>query len=164
MVITPHAIVGAALANLIPDQPALGFGLAFLSHYALDMIPHKDYNIHAFLDKKTKKANSILKNTKTVLSFVSIVTDFIIALLLCIIFFVNDRKSLVLTLIGIAGAVLPDLFQFLFYKFKVQPLIFIQKIHDKLSFDSDKIDVFFGVFSQVIIPLAFLVTFCYVTL
>ena len=72
MILTPHSIVGAALANAFPDNPALGFGLAFASHYVLDMLPHTEYNISNLLDKDTKQLNSVFKNHKAALNLLSI--------------------------------------------------------------------------------------------
>jgi hypothetical protein len=42
MVATPHLLVGAALAQRARG-PAGAFALGVASHFALDLIPHKDY-------------------------------------------------------------------------------------------------------------------------
>ena len=53
MTLTPHSIVGAAIANLMPENPELGFAIAWASHYALDTIPHREYDIdHLFNNAK----------------------------------------------------------------------------------------------------------------
>jgi len=132
MILTPHAILGATLANIFPNEPALGFSLAFVSHYVLDVIPHADYDITGFLDKDTKTVKSIVNNIKGTLHFLCIIFDFSVAVLLCILFFVRDGKSLIITFIGILGGVLPDFFQFLYYKYKKQPWIFFQMVHKKV--------------------------------
>src|SRR3989344_505790 len=44
MMITPHVLVGAALAMKISNPFALVF-FAILSHFVIDMIPHHDYDI-----------------------------------------------------------------------------------------------------------------------
>jgi len=131
MILTPHAIIGASLANIFPNDPALGFGLAFFSHYVLDMLPHKDYDIDNFLETETKTVKSIFHNAGAALHLLFISLDFIVAVFLCFLFFVRDEKSLLLTLVGIVGGLLPDFFQFLYYKYKNQPWIFFQKIHDQ---------------------------------
>lgn len=41
MLSTPHLLVGAAIVGTI-KQPEIALPLAFLSHFALDMIPHWD--------------------------------------------------------------------------------------------------------------------------
>ena len=158
MILTPHAIVGAALANIFPNDPALGFGLAFLSHYALDMLPHTDYSINNFLEKETKTVKSVFKNAGAALHLLFITFDFILAIVLCILFFVRDERALLLTLVGIIGGLLPDLFQFLYYKYKNQPWIFFQKIHDKFHYnvvtEKEKI---WGTLAQFVLPIFVLI-------
>ena len=45
MILTTHAVVGAALASFVPSHPAAAFVLGFGSHFNLDAIPHVDYPI-----------------------------------------------------------------------------------------------------------------------
>ena len=45
MILTTHAIVGAALASFLPSHPIAAFVAGFASHFALDAIPHVDYPI-----------------------------------------------------------------------------------------------------------------------
>jgi hypothetical protein len=48
VVITPHATVGAALGKTLARQrPLLALGLGVLSHYLLDQVPHRDYDLYA---------------------------------------------------------------------------------------------------------------------
>lgn len=42
MVITPHALAGAALAP--PRRPVSALFLGMASHYGLDAVPHRDYD------------------------------------------------------------------------------------------------------------------------
>jgi len=44
MLYTPHFLVGAVILKYIPN-PAIGLPLALLSHIALDLIPHNDFDI-----------------------------------------------------------------------------------------------------------------------
>lgn len=44
MLYTPHFLVGAAILKYFPN-PVIGFPLALLSHVALDLIPHNDFDI-----------------------------------------------------------------------------------------------------------------------
>lgn len=41
MLSTPHLLVGAAIVKIVPD-PIISLPLAFMSHFALDYIPHWD--------------------------------------------------------------------------------------------------------------------------
>ena len=47
MILTTHAVVGAALASFVPSHPAVAFVLGFGSHFILDAIPHVDYPIRS---------------------------------------------------------------------------------------------------------------------
>ena len=163
MILTPHAIVGAAITNLIPSDPALGFGLAFASHYVLDMLPHTDYDISGFIDDKTKTVKPLFKNTKSALHILFISLDLIVAISICFLIFVRDKQSLYLTLVGIVGCLLPDFFQFLYFKYKNQPWIFYQKIHDK--FHHPKIvnkttkEKIIGTSLEIILPIFFIIIY-----
>jgi hypothetical protein len=45
MILTTHAVVGAALATFLPSHPVIAFAVGFASHFVLDAIPHVDYPI-----------------------------------------------------------------------------------------------------------------------
>jgi hypothetical protein len=47
LTLTTHAIVGGAIASLMPAHPWLGLSLAFASHFLLDALPHWDYPIRS---------------------------------------------------------------------------------------------------------------------
>jgi hypothetical protein len=154
MILTPHAILGAVLANAFPDDPALGFGLAFASHYVLDMLPHTDYDISNFLDTKTKTVKSVINDTRSAFHLLYIAADFVAAGFICFILFVRNPQSLFLTFVGLFGALIPDFFQLLYYKFKGEPWLFYQKIHDKLhGLIKVKNEKFWGTFLQIFIPI-----------
>lgn len=53
MLSTPHLLVGAAIVKAIPN-PAISLPLAFLSHFALDSVPHWDGSPKAPFNNKTK--------------------------------------------------------------------------------------------------------------
>ncbi len=55
MVLTSHILAGAAIATRI-NNPILGFVLAFLSHYFLDFIPHREYLIKNVKEKQWSKS------------------------------------------------------------------------------------------------------------
>lgn len=46
-ILSTHAVVGAAIAALMPDHPALAFVSRIASHFAVDAIPHWDYPLRA---------------------------------------------------------------------------------------------------------------------
>jgi hypothetical protein len=124
------------------------------------MLPHTDYDIKRFLDTKSKTIHSIFKNAGSAMHFFTIVFDLLFAVLLCVLLFVRDEKTAVITLIGIIGGVLPDFLQFLYYKYKVEPWIFIQKIHDKFHFDIEtKHNLILGIFVQILVPILVLIIY-----
>jgi hypothetical protein len=43
MILSTHAIVGAALASLMPSHPIAAFAAGFASHFVIDSTPHWDY-------------------------------------------------------------------------------------------------------------------------
>ena len=105
MTLTPHAIVGAAIASTIPDQPLLGFSLAFLSHFVLDAIPHWDYKLSSMTEDKANKINNNMKIGRDFyFDLLKIGPDFSLGLILAYLLFAN--------LVGALGAVFPDLLQF----------------------------------------------------
>ena len=162
MVLTPHSIVGAAIANLIPENPELGFALAYASHYAIDMIPHRDYDIDHFFDKEKKTFKSVFKNAKARFNLLVVGLDFLIGVGICFLLFVRNRQSLILTLVGIVGGVLPDVLQFIYYTFKKQPWIFFQKIHDIFHNQDKMMDrPMKGTLVQIVTILVFLVIYFY---
>src|SRR3990172_4266767 len=52
MLSTPHLLVGAAIVKIIPE-PTIALPLAYLSHFALDSIPHWDGSPKTPFNKKT---------------------------------------------------------------------------------------------------------------
>ena len=51
MLSTPHLLVGAAIVKVVPD-PIISLPLAFMSHFALDSLPHWDGSPKAPFSKK----------------------------------------------------------------------------------------------------------------
>ncbi len=128
MVLVTHAIVGAAIANVMPNHPILGFSVAFLSHYLLDAIPHAEYDISGLVDSKNK---SLFKLNKRGMMHIFIIgADFLAGIALSIFFFARNDQRLYITLLGLIGGILPDFLQFIYLKYKRQPWKFFQKLHD----------------------------------
>ncbi len=149
MILIPHAIVGAAIANLLPKHKILGFTLALASHYALDMIPHSEYKLDGFFDEDSKSIKSIWNNTQAQFHLFRVVLDLLIGTILCAILFIRGEQSFFLTSLGIFAGLLPDFFQFLYFKYKKQPFVFLQKIHDFFHNSKKDHSLFWGSASQV---------------
>jgi hypothetical protein len=52
MTLLTHAIVGGAIASLMPSHPVLAFVIGVASHFAIDAIPHVDYPIYSISVKR----------------------------------------------------------------------------------------------------------------
>ena len=117
MVLSSHAVIGAAIAQVVPANPALGFGLAIISHFILDMIPHWDYPLSS-LEKPTdgNKLNQRFKlSPALVADFMKTGADLLIGSILALVIFYPVNKAAAWALLaGVTGAVLPDFLQFVF--------------------------------------------------
>ena len=61
MILSAHILTGAAILSKTTN-PILGFLFAFLSHYLLDFLPHREYSIDNILKKEWKQTkNEFLK-------------------------------------------------------------------------------------------------------
>jgi hypothetical protein len=82
MILSTHAIVGGAVASLLPSHPMPVAALGFASHFAIDAIPHWDYplrsisvksgadNMHLKLDRRlTPSMNRAIFRGVTVIVF-----------------------------------------------------------------------------------------------
>jgi len=163
MVLTAHSLVGAAVANLFPQDPALGFLLAYGSHYAIDMIPHRDYDLDGFFEVEPKTVGSLFRNAKARLNMLMIGFDFCVGAGLAIFLFVSNRQTLIVTLLGILGGVLPDFLQFLYHASKKAPWTLTQSVHNFFHTDNHmKQQSFLGTMTQI--TTVALVLVCYFAL
>ncbi len=140
MLLTPHLLVGAAIASRI-NLP-LGLVLAFLSHYLLDFFPHSEYSIKNIQQKLWGKSLP---------EFLKIFLDISIGVFL--IFIIS--KNFFLAGTGGFFAILPDglIFLGLIFPNKLLKLhhTFMRKIH---FFKDKKISLFWEIFCQSLIIVA----------
>jgi len=120
MTLTAHAAMGAVIGEAI-GNPLLGFVVAIIIHFLVDIIPHGDTfisNNYRVLKRRRKQA----------LAYVTV--DAICAILF-ILFIVNVRDVALIRSIslGIFGSVLPDLLVGLFDITKTKYLRWIFKLH-----------------------------------
>lgn len=143
MILTPHLLVGAALAAKIHPL-ALAAILALLSHYLLDAVPHWDYSTRAVIEKRWRNSLPV---------FLKIFFDFLLGIF--VIFML--AKNVPLAFAGAFFAVLPDaitpLFIILFSGNKL-----LQKhhfLHDRIChwFRGKKIPLLWKLTSQIIIAV-----------
>jgi hypothetical protein len=127
MILTTHAIVGAALASFLPSHPAAAFVAGFASHFALDAIPHVDYPI---------KSRSVNPRIGAPMAFdrallqdaVTIGFDGLFGIMAALFLF-STVASFWAILMGAIGAILPDPLQFVHTRFPHEPLRTLQRFH-----------------------------------
>lgn len=134
MILTSHALVGAAIASLFPQSPILGFSGAFISHFMLDAIPHWDYPLKS--DSINPSIGSkIVLNKPFFIDTITIGGDIVLGLLLSLVIF-NDTPPWIIIL-GASGGILPDPLQFVYTRFKREPFITLQKFHAWIQRDNN---------------------------
>jgi hypothetical protein len=133
MTLTTHAIAGAAIAQLFPEHIVLAFCAGFVSHFILDSIPHWDYKIYSANEPKdwNKKLETTISSKGPVFYYdlFRIGSDFWIGILLSLILFSGLQTSPWVTLAGALGAILPDPLQFVYWKLRKGPIVYLQKFH-----------------------------------
>lgn len=127
MTLATHALIGAAAASFVPQNPALGFALGFASHFAADAIPHWDYpiysaSVHPNIGAPMKLDMRLLRDA------LDIGLDAALGLALAIYFFATPA-ALSAILAGAIGGILPDPLQFVYAHFKHEPFIALQRFH-----------------------------------
>lgn len=131
MTLTTHAIVGAAAAKLFPQHYVLAFSAAFVSHFLIDAIPHWDYHLRSFKRDEDNPLNSdMVFGLNFILDMLDISFDFFLAIILPLLIFGSlEFSQLLIVFCGVVGGVLPDALQFVYFKFRHEPLISLQKFH-----------------------------------
>ena len=103
MILTIHAVAGAAVANQFQNK-LIAWVLAFLSHFLLDAIPHREYSLEnvkfGFRSRKFWKLAA------------KVLFDLLLGFILIIIF-TKQRSNLIHNLFGGFCALIPDGLTFL---------------------------------------------------
>jgi hypothetical protein len=91
MILSVHAIFGAAVASLVPTHPVLGFSLGFVSHLALDAIPHRDYDLISVESDKDREVRfiDIEEKYKLMRDMFFVSSDALVGLFLSFLLFYN---------------------------------------------------------------------------
>jgi hypothetical protein len=146
MILTTHAVVGAALASFVPSHPAAAFVLGFGSHFILDAIPHVDYPIRS--RSVNPKIGAPMRFDRALLEDVlAIGSDGLFGMLISLLLF-STPGNLWAVLMGAVGAMLPDPLQFAFTRWPHEPLRTLQRFH-RWAHSKMKIDnVALGVSTQ----------------
>ncbi len=161
MILATHAIVGAAAGRLF-DNPWLSFAAGYVSHLAIDAIPHSQYKLTSHTrDKANPLSEDMIIDRRFVGDIIKIAIDCVGGFLLAFLIFrggLNLNTGNISLLSGAAGGVFPDLLQFIYFKIRREPFTALQKLHNKVH---TKLELhgFVGIASQVaVIALAVIVS------
>jgi hypothetical protein len=128
MILSTHAIVGGAIASLLPSHPMLAMAAGFASHFAIDAIPHWDYPLRSVATGKTAD-NRKLKMSATLFRDLALIGfDACAGLALALLLFATSTTVWVIALGAIAG-MLPDPLQFVHSVYPHEPLKSLQRFH-----------------------------------
>lgn len=153
MVLTTHLIAGAAVAQVLPNNPAIGFTAGFISHFLLDSIPHWDYPLHsAKRDLENPLNSDIVLNKYFLLDIIKIGIDFLLGFSVFMLVFNIDGKLSWQAFWGAFGGVIPDFLQFAYFKLRKQPLTGLQRFHSGIQKNKHlKNHPILGIFIQIIL-------------
>ena len=159
MTLTAHAIVGASVASLMPSHPVLGFATGFASHFLLDAIPHWDYRLASVKeDSSNPMNNDIFFNINFIFDLFKMSLDAILGIFIALFLFgfsnLNPASAIFW---GAIGALAPDALQFVYLKWKHEPIVSIHqfhilRVHSKKSFNDSPI---LGIFLQIVVIVFF---------
>ena len=130
MILTTHAIAGAAIGSLLPGFPAAAFVLGFASHFALDALPHWDYPIGS-ASIHPKKGGALTLDRALTLDLFHIGLDFALGIGVSLSFF-HQPAALPAICDGLIGGVLPDFLQFVYTRFPKSPIRHLQTFHERI--------------------------------
>lgn len=139
MILTVHLLAGAVITQKFPNL-FLGLFLAFLSHYFLDFLFHREYIIKNIIEKRWR--NSFF-------DFLKVALDISFGILLILVL----SKNILLALAGGFLGILPDGLTLLFLIFPKNGLFERHYyFHRRIIhfFAKKKIPLFWGILSQIL--------------
>ncbi|HEY4499834.1 MAG TPA: hypothetical protein VJH70_01745 [Candidatus Paceibacterota bacterium] len=143
MILVTHGIVGGAIGRFLPTHPILAFALGFLSHFVIDAIPHWHYPLTSIEEDTQNPLNNDLPVTKKAIrDFFAIGVDCLSGILIALYFLKGDFSmdtAFISIVAGALGGIVPDALQFVYWKWRREPLVSLQKfhlyIHSKMNID-----------------------------
>ncbi|OJI09182.1 MAG: hypothetical protein COV08_02005 [Candidatus Vogelbacteria bacterium CG10_big_fil_rev_8_21_14_0_10_49_38] len=131
MVLTSHAVFGAALAVAGRLHPVGAFVAGFGSHFLLDALPHWEYELRSFRRDRVNPLNNDLVLDRAFLNdLAKIGLDAGLGLALVWFFFVfGAGSSPGSVLAGALGGILPDGLSFVYMKTRSRSILVLQKFH-----------------------------------
>ncbi|WP_027548454.1 hypothetical protein [Bradyrhizobium sp. WSM2254] len=128
MILSTHAVVGGAIASLLPSHPVLVAVAAFASHFAIDAIPHWDYPLRAIKLKRGAHNRGLLADPRFFFELALIGFDACAGLLMAIWLFATPATIVVIVLGALAG-MSPDPLRVVHRALPKQPLTTLQRFH-----------------------------------
>jgi hypothetical protein len=161
MILSTHAVAGAAAGLLLTQDPISAFTAGIISHALLDMIPHWHYRLRSRVrpeGDRIKEKLLIRERTGLFLFDLAIMgSECLLGFLAVVWAGINADADLTVALAGAIGGVLPDFLQFVYHLYPHTPMRQIQRahkwIHAKQDLDHKP---FLGIGSQAAIILVFL--------
>ncbi len=154
MTLGTHAIVGASVASLVPTNPLLAFILGFASHFLLDAIPHWDYKLYSLERKNGDKMQTYMHfNRFFLFDFARIGFDALLGLFVAFIAFRDSSAFPYIILVGATGAMLPDALQFVYFKWKKEPVRSLQRFHGWIHAERRIYDPLRGIVFQILVVI-----------
>jgi hypothetical protein len=129
MILSTHAVVGGAIASLVPSDPILAAAAGFASHFAIDAIPHWDYPLRSISVGKGADNRRLKVSRAVMIDLISIGVDACAGLALAIWLFATPASACVIAL-GATAAMVPDPLQFVHSVHPREPLVTLQRFHE----------------------------------
>ncbi|MGY4429488.1 hypothetical protein ACVWWO_001965 [Bradyrhizobium sp. F1.13.1] len=128
MILSTHAIVGGAIAYMLPSHPIVVAVAGFASHFVIDAIPHWDYPLQAISVRKNVDNRLLKADRRLWMDLLTIATDASTGFALAILLF-YPRAPIWMIALGAAAGMLPDPLQFMHSLYKREPLVTLQRFH-----------------------------------
>lgn len=163
MTLATHEAAGGLVAAAVAPLPIAGFILAFLSHFALDAVPHWDYRISSLERNSADPLRNEVRFGRGFLEDAAkVALDCLIGLAVIFLLHYLVGLPLVPMLIGAAAGAVPDFFQFLYFIFKTEPLTSLQRFHVWMHAKKKIRSAFGGIAFQAVVLaiIGFLVIYC----
>jgi hypothetical protein len=155
MTLTTHAVVGSLVGAAAAANPvaAAFFGLA--SHFLMDSIPHWDYPLASVKKDLKNPMNDDMDTSGGAfyLDLGKIALDVLLGFsIVWLTFHLASSTILIGAFIGAFFAMVPDSFQFIYWKFRHEPLVSLQRFHIYLHAQTKLDDrPVLGILSQIAI-------------
>jgi hypothetical protein len=147
MILSTHAVVGGAIASLLPSHPVFAVFAAFASHFVIDAIPHWDYSLGSIAIGKGADNRGLRLSRGVLIDLTKIVFDACAGLVLALWLFATPASIWVVGLAACA-AMLPDPLQFVHSLSPREPLKTLQRFHSWIH-SKRKLAWGLGVSSQI---------------